>query len=72
MSEATPAATDQMECRACGRPERASEGYPCRDCGTFVCLPCTLRGVERCRACAGGDEAPSPPVPPPGPRIRGV
>jgi hypothetical protein len=41
-----------MICRACGREERASEGYPCQGCGTFVCLVCTFRGVVRCRACA--------------------
>lgn len=40
-----------MICRACGNEERASEGYPCADCGTFVCLMCNLRGVIRCRAC---------------------
>ncbi|HEU5173865.1 MAG TPA: hypothetical protein VFT96_03850 [Gemmatimonadaceae bacterium] len=43
---------DAMTCRACGNEERASEGYPCQDCGTFVCLICTMRGVIRCRACA--------------------
>jgi hypothetical protein len=43
---------DAMGCRACGREERASEGYPCVDCGTFICLICTFRGVERCAACA--------------------
>lgn len=42
---------DVMKCRACGMDERASEGYPCADCRTFICLPCTLRGVIRCRAC---------------------
>ncbi len=42
---------DAMLCRACGREERASEGYPCEMCGTFVCLVCTIRGVTRCRAC---------------------
>lgn len=42
---------DAMQCRACGREERASEGYPCVDCGTFVCLVCNMKGVERCRAC---------------------
>ena len=36
---------DAMECRACGREERASEGYPCANCGTFICLICTFRGV---------------------------
>lgn len=43
---------DAMLCRACGREERASEGYPCDSCGTFVCLVCTIRGVTRCRECA--------------------
>ncbi|MES1259197.1 MAG: hypothetical protein ABUL71_01285 [Gemmatimonadota bacterium] len=42
---------DAMLCRACGREERASEGYPCETCGTFVCLVCTIRGVTRCKAC---------------------
>jgi hypothetical protein len=42
---------DAMICRACGNEERASEGYPCLDCGTFICLMCDLRGVVRCRAC---------------------
>ena len=27
---------DAMTCRACGREERASEGYPCSTCGTFM------------------------------------
>jgi len=43
---------DAMICRACGREERASEGYPCADCGTFICLLCTMRGVVFCRTCA--------------------
>ncbi len=42
---------DAMLCRACGREGRASEGYPCESCGTFVCLVCTIRGVTRCRNC---------------------
>ena len=42
---------DAMICRACGNEERASEGYPCNDCGTFVCLICTNRGIDLCRAC---------------------
>ncbi|MDX2194771.1 MAG: hypothetical protein NW201_15625 [Gemmatimonadales bacterium] len=49
---------DAMTCRACGREERASEGYPCEGCGTFICLPCTLRGVVRCAACAAAPSAP--------------
>lgn len=49
-----PAATrevDMMRCRACGREDRASEGYPCDGCGTFICLPCTIRGTTLCREC---------------------
>jgi hypothetical protein len=48
----TPREHDGMICRSCEREERASEGYPCQGCGTFVCLPCMLRGVVLCRACA--------------------
>ena len=40
-----------MICRACGNEERASEGYPCADCGTFICVICNMRGVVRCRPC---------------------
>jgi hypothetical protein len=43
---------DMMICRACGKPDRASEGYPCERCGTFLCLGCSFRGVVRCRKCA--------------------
>ncbi len=59
--DTTPkAATDAMVCRACGREERASEGYPCANCGTFICLICTFRGVIVCRQCdAAGGEAPA-------------
>ena len=46
-----------MVCRACGREERASEGYPCADCGTFICLICNFRGVMYCRACAAKHDA---------------
>jgi hypothetical protein len=42
---------DAMACRACGREERASEGYPCAKCGTFICLICNFRGVTLCRDC---------------------
>jgi hypothetical protein len=42
---------DGMTCRACGREERASEGYPCADCGTFICLMCTFKGVTLCTHC---------------------
>ncbi len=55
---------DVMICRACGKEERASEGYPCERCGTFVCQICNLRGVTLCASCAvleeKGEDAPSP------------
>ena len=44
--------------------ERASEGYPCAGCGTFLCLPCEFRGVMTCARCAAGPEA-AAPLPPP-------
>jgi hypothetical protein len=53
---------DAMICRACGNEERASEGYPCEDCGTFICVICSMRGVTRCKACQakqGGSPAPA-------------
>jgi hypothetical protein len=65
-----PPATDMMECRSCGRPERASEGYPCTRCGTFLCLICNFRGITLCKRCAeeagstGFDGSPAPPAPP--------
>ena len=53
--------TDAMQCRACGRTERASEGYPCRGCGTFICVICYLQGVVFCKACTEkGIAAPAP------------
>ena len=42
---------DAMTCRACGNEERASEGYPCAGCGTFICQICSMRGVQYCRKC---------------------
>ncbi len=48
---------DAMICRACGNEERASEGYPCVDCGTFICVVCNMRGVIRCKACTEKLEA---------------
>jgi hypothetical protein len=42
---------DAMICRSCSNEERASEGYPCDDCGTFICIICTFRGVVTCRKC---------------------
>lgn len=48
---------DAMVCRACGKQERASEGYPCERCGTFICQICNLRGVTLCRSCAAAEDA---------------
>lgn len=42
---------DVMVCRSCSKEERASEGYPCERCGTFICQVCSLRGVTRCAKC---------------------
>ncbi len=55
-----PPVTDMMECRACGRPERASEGYPCTKCGTFLCVICTFQGITLCRRCQGGSGTATP------------
>lgn len=46
-----------MICRSCGNEERASEGYPCVDCGTFICMICDMRGVTRCKSCQAKREA---------------
>ena len=55
---------DAMVCRACGNEERASEGYPCDGCGTFICLICNLRGVTLCKACAAKQSGTAnPPAP---------
>ena len=51
-----------MVCRSCGNEERASEGYPCVDCGTFVCVICNMRGITRCRSCQSKRDA-EPTVP---------
>jgi hypothetical protein len=51
--------SDLMTCRACGRAERASEGYPCQRCGTFLCVVCNLQGVTLCKEC----QAKEPPAP---------
>jgi len=40
-----------MLCRSCSHEERASEGYPCANCGTFLCLMCVFKGVVRCAVC---------------------
>ncbi len=53
---------DAMICRSCGQEERASEGYPCKDCGTFICIMCVFKGVVRCEHCsklAASDPAPA-------------
>lgn len=50
-----------MICRSCGNEERASEGYPCARCGTFICLICTFRGVTLCRECQAGEAGGGPP-----------
>lgn len=51
---------EAMICRSCGNEERASEGYPCANCGTFICMMCAWRGLERCASCtaAASDAAP--------------
>jgi len=48
---------DAMICRSCGNEERASEGYPCANCGTFLCLICSFRGVTLCKACSEKEAA---------------
>jgi hypothetical protein len=48
---------DAMICRSCGNEERASEGYPCVDCGTFICVICDIRGITRCRVCQAKRDA---------------
>jgi hypothetical protein len=47
---------DGMVCRSCGNEERASEGYPCTNCGTFICIICSMRGVTLCKECAAKSE----------------
>lgn len=56
---------DAMTCRACGNEERASEGYPCNGCGTFICVICSMKGVTLCRTCSAArrDAPPSPSRP---------
>ena len=51
---------DSMVCRACGNEERASEGYPCDGCGTFICVICNMRGVVLCRECQAKEGAAPP------------
>lgn len=59
MASTAPKERDAMICRACGNEERASEGYPCSVCGTFICVICTLKGVVRCSTCEEKAVAPS-------------
>lgn len=42
---------DSMVCRSCANEERASEGYPCISCGTFICIMCSFRGILQCVQC---------------------
>ncbi len=56
---------DMMVCRSCGNQERASEGYPCQDCGTFICLVCDGRGIRYCQTCRQKNGMPEPPNLPP-------
>ena len=58
-----PQERDVMVCRACGKEERASEGYPCDGCGTFICLICTMRGVTKCKECAAKEGGTAPAAP---------
>jgi len=51
---------DSMICRRCAKEERASEGYPCANCGTFLCLICSFRGFVYCQRCEA--ERQPPPV----------
>jgi hypothetical protein len=49
---------DAMVCRSCGNEERASEGYPCVDCGTFICVMCSFKGIVKCRKCLEAESKP--------------
>ena len=53
---------DSMICRSCGNDERASEGYPCVDCGRFLCVMCNMRGIVRCKDCSAKHAAERPPA----------
>ena len=60
---------DMMVCRSCGNPERASEGSPCADCGTFICQICDMRGIRYCKACRAKRGMAEPAnLPPPAPK----
>ena len=49
--------TDVMLCRSCGNEERASEGDPGENCGTFICQICAMRGVTLCASCQAAEDA---------------
>jgi hypothetical protein len=51
---------DMMVCRSCENEERASEGYPCEGCGTFICLICDNRGIRFCKKCRHDRGMPEP------------
>jgi hypothetical protein len=53
---------DAMVCRRCGKEDRASEGYPCASCGTFLCLICSFRGYQYCLRCEQQRQG-APPTP---------
>jgi len=56
---------DMMVCRSCSNEERASEGYPCSGCGTFICDICDMRGITLCKACRAKQNQPEPENLPP-------
>ena len=53
---------DAMFCRSCGNEERASEGYPCDGCGTFICQMCNMKGIRLCQACQAKQAATPAPA----------
>lgn len=53
---------ETMTCRSCGQEDRASEGYPCSGCGTFICLICTFRDITLCAECAAKAGKPARPL----------
>ena len=46
-----PEEMERITCRYCGHDDRASEGYPCKVCGAFICVVCSIRGIAVCRSC---------------------
>lgn len=55
-----PEEMERIRCRYCGDEDRASEGYPCQVCGTFICIICSIRGITMCRACEKKSGAQTP------------